>query len=198
MPKNKDMDEAAVLVLHTLYETIKGKKIGQRMGRGISARIEVALRIPLVLMDVSPGPVLAPVYIRNPYEDPRVEEEAIKSLFVAILRRSVSDWVLYKDAVDPELVEYAREADLWLFREEPGHVLYDTRAKDGFNLFSFLSVCDLLDLDAGHVRKCIKQLTKSQIANYGKGEAAEKSAAIFEAGLPTSVSSFLDSYSVDD
>lgn len=62
----------------------------------------------------------------------------------------------------------AEEAYTWLFEELPGHPWWEERKRDGYLITSFLSICELLDLDPPYVRERVKKMTPKQIMTAGR------------------------------
>lgn len=72
-----------------------------------------------------------------------------KKLLVAILRRAVFDFALYRDSTD-ENHELAVEAAEWLWSESEEHM-------------SFRYICDILDMEPGVMRKKALALGRNDI-----------------------------------
>ena len=67
-------------------------------------------------------------------------------LWAAVVRRAAVDYVLYKEHSTTKLRKIGSDAESWIFSE------------DDDELSSFVSVCDILDLDASLVRSKITNL----------------------------------------
>lgn len=81
-------------------------------------------------------------------------------LLMAIVRRAVWDFVLYKDVKakeDPLLHEVGVDASEWLHWDGK-----EPFGEDGS--YSFLYICDVLDLDAARVRRIAARLTREDIS----------------------------------
>lgn len=89
-------------------------------------------------------------------------------LLAEILRRAVYDWVLYRSSTRLRDVDLARNAYVWLFEEGPGHPDWLERQKHGWTAFSFLTICDSLDMDPGAVRERVKKMTPSDVTSVGR------------------------------
>jgi len=95
-------------------------------------------------------------------------------LLAEILRRAAYDWVLYRSSRRLRDAELARDAYVWLFEEGPGHPNWIEREKDGWAVFSFLTICDSLDMDPQAVRERIKKMTPSDVTSIGRPPVRRK------------------------
>jgi hypothetical protein len=80
-------------------------------------------------------------------------------LLVAIVRRAVWDFVLYRDmdaAQDEERYALAVDAAGWLFWDGEEEIDMDGR-------YTFHYICSLLDLNVRHVRKSVLKLSRNDI-----------------------------------
>ena len=114
--------------------------------------------------------------------DPQAPRDATrcKALLFEVLKRAISDYVLYRQHSKMLLRELAEEAHTWLFIEDEGHVNFKDREDSVFetatgeklygtrNLTSFLSICDYLDLSPGAVRKRALELDIRSIISAGR------------------------------
>jgi len=87
---------------------------------------------------------------------------------VEVVRRAAYAWVLYRDDSRPALRSLAADACIWLFQEEPGHVLWEERRDCGELGMSFLGICESLGLDPDVVRRGIRSLTPQRIKTLGR------------------------------
>lgn len=75
-------------------------------------------------------------------------------LCVAILRRSIQDYVLYRDirpSEDPEKAEIGAEAAAWLFDD-----LGEVENEEG--RYTFCYICGVMDLEMSYVRHIVRTL----------------------------------------
>jgi hypothetical protein len=89
----------------------------------------------------------------------RAEIPPSHRLLVAIIRRAVWDYVLYKDVkkrVDPVLHEIGVDAARWLFWDGEEEV-------DGEGRYSFMHICSTLDLDPRKIRDIAAKLNREDI-----------------------------------
>jgi hypothetical protein len=96
------------------------------------------------------------------------EAEASSKFFTAIIRRAAFDWVLYRDSTRPAQKELADEAYEWLFVETPAHPSWRVRRFCRRETTSFLSICELLDLDPERVRAHVRCLTRQRVMSIGR------------------------------
>lgn len=132
------------------------------------------LRIPA---PVPPEPLEPdePLEIEVPLADwdPAPTEEHIgasrcRALLLEVVRRAAHDWILYRLHDRLQLRQIAEEAYIWLFEEGPGHSWNRTRKLAGSTITSFLTICDLLDLDPEFVRRRIRDMTAKEIMTAGR------------------------------
>jgi len=105
--------------------------------------------------------------------DPDTTEEHIRAsrcraLLLEIIRRAAHDWILYRLHTKMRLRQVAEDAYTWLFEEGPGHAWHRARKLSGHTITSFLTICDLLDLDPKFVRERIRGMTAQQIMTAGR------------------------------
>lgn len=74
-------------------------------------------------------------------------------LLAAVLRRSIVDWVLYREHSSLKLRRLGKDAEAWLFR--------DSFLDSPIN--SFTSVCVALDLDPDVIRDKVRCLTEDEV-----------------------------------
>ena len=91
-----------------------------------------------------------------------------RALLLEIVLRAAYDWVMYRNHRRLLLKKNAQEAYAWLFVEGPGHPDWIEREKEGWHLFSFLAICDALDLNPAAVRKSVRKLTPQRIQARGR------------------------------
>ena len=100
----------------------------------------------------------------------QIEQDVVggKNLLIELVKRTAHDWVLYRGSrkmVDRRLAE---DAYIWLFLEDEDHYHWQIRQGDGKDLTSFLSICDVLDLDPARIRARIRTLTTQQVKATGR------------------------------
>ena len=95
-------------------------------------------------------------------------------LLAEILRRAAYDWVLYRSSRRLRDAELARDAYVWIFEEGPGHPDWVEREKSGWSAFSFLTICDSLDMDPQSLRDRIKKMTPSDVTSVGRPPVRRK------------------------
>lgn len=104
----------------------------------------------------------------DPVEE-QIQVNRCRAFLLEILRRAMHDWVLYRTHRELGKRQIAEHAYTWLFDEAPGHVWWHKRQSKKGQLFtSFLSICDVLDLDPDHVRRRVRMLTPKQILTAGR------------------------------
>lgn len=91
------------------------------------------------------------------------DSEGCRYLLVEILRRAIYDWVLYRDSHNDLKLQWGLDAHEWIFEETPYSHHGKMRSREGKHLTSFLSICQLLDLDPTKVRNHIKRLVPFDI-----------------------------------
>jgi hypothetical protein len=99
--------------------------------------------------------------------DAVLDASRCRALLLEIVRRAAYDWVLYSGTRRPERM-FARDAHTWLFEEEPGHPAWEARQRAGEPLLSFLSICEVMDLDPEMVRNRIRGMTVQDIMTAGR------------------------------
>ena len=67
-----------------------------------------------------------------------------------------------------QLRQVAEDAYVWLFKEGPQHPWARMRKTHGSTITSFLTICDLLDLDPEFVRRKVRSMTVQQIMTAGR------------------------------
>jgi len=119
-----------------------------------------------------------------------MEAIACRVLLSEIVRRAAFDWVLYRNSRRLDNRELANDAYAWLFLEEPGHPGWVEKEKSGYILFSFVNICEVLDLDVDEVRKHLRKLTPRDIQTIGRPPTRRK-------GTPRLRGDQVESVSVD-
>jgi len=122
-----------------------------------------------------PEPLLAPL---PPIPDPspmRVDHplamqeiNGCKALLLEVVRRAAYDWVLYRTSRRLQHKKLAEDAFYWLFIEEPGHSRWTERSMSQKSITSFLSICEMLDLDPESVRHHVRKLTVKNVMSVGR------------------------------
>lgn len=160
-------DQVAHLVPHLPRYELDTEELQRAFSAGIPA---AAAAIPL-----PPPPAALARVPRAPRVKRRKREETVlqeiqgsKSLLLEILRRASYDWVLYRTSRRKLNRDLAESAYRWLFLEGPQTVEGRERRKSGKHMTSFLSICELLDLDANAVRRRIRELTPKNIRSVGR------------------------------
>lgn len=98
---------------------------------------------------------LSPENIRVDAEEaprPLVPEQR---LLLAVLRRAVWDYVLYRESVDTAKHQLSVEAQEWLF-------------SDVDEWMSFMFICKSLDINPSRIRRYADIITRKEIENVGR------------------------------
>lgn len=111
------------------------------------------------------------MYLR---ELPEIDAGNVRALMLEIIRRASYDWVIYRGNKRLIHRKVAQDAYIWLFVEKPGHPDWIERARAGWSLFSFLSICGALDFDPDAVRVSIRKLTPRRIQSMGRPPTRRK------------------------
>lgn len=91
------------------------------------------------------------------YADTKRGQTPEKRLMVAVVRRAVWDFVLYRDSKNAEHMGIAAEAAGWLFSDEED-------APEGEDeRYTFVNICSALELDPRYVRECVLRLKRDDI-----------------------------------
>ena len=104
-------------------------------------------------------------------------------LLVEIVRRAAYDWVLYRSSTRLRDATIARDAYVWLFEEKPGHRDWLERSQAGWQHFAFLTICEMLDLDADLLRARIKTMSVKDVLSAGRPPVRRKK--VLERGITT-------------
>ena len=106
------------------------------------------------------------------WDPPTIEEHLeasrCRAFLLEIIRRAAHDWILYRTHDRLQLRRVAEDAYIWLFEENSTHPWTRIRDVNGTGLTSFLTICDLLDLDPKFVRGQIRSMTVKQIMTAGR------------------------------
>lgn len=121
---------------------------------------------PPLVVPLPPIPDPAPMRVDHPLAAQEVN--GCKALLLEIIRRAAYDWVLYRTSERLPQKKLAQDAYLWLFFEEPGHQNWIERQMSQKGITSFLSICEMLDLDPGAVRVQIRKLTVKNVMSVGR------------------------------
>jgi len=106
--------------------------------------------------------------VQVPKRDTTADVPGCKALLLEVIRRASHDWVLYRTSGVMPKRKLAEDAYIWLFQEEPGHGAWAERTANRKDFTSFLSICELLDLDPEAVRKRVRTLTIQQVLSVGR------------------------------
>jgi hypothetical protein len=90
---------------------------------------------------------------------------ASRRLLVAIIRRSVLDFAVYRDTTEAEPKKFKlwSEAAAWLFDD-----LATLRSPVGG--YTFMGICAYLDLDPAAIRRKTLELTPADIKRFNSGD----------------------------
>ena len=176
----------ALAVMHSLDAVLS------RVGLPTSAGFEpltVSLRsalyvvfpaaVPRVVRQSKPKratpPPAVPAVVQRAYDwesevspDTVIAAEQVRTLLTDVIRRAAHDWVLYKSSSRLDHRELARDAYVWLFEEKPGHPDWELRKQEGMELTSFLSICEIIDVDPVFARRQIRLLTPRDVKMAGR------------------------------
>lgn len=172
-----DVSQRSVLA----FQVIAGAVCGLALAHGLGAprhALEIALGH---LATLSGHP---PVYLDlldDSEWDPESTEEQIaasrcRALLLEVIRRAAHDWILYRTHDRLQLRQIAEDAYIWLFEETPSHPWGRIRSTQGNGLTSFLTICELLDLDPDFVRERARSMTVQQIMSAGRPAERRKHA----------------------
>lgn len=100
--------------------------------------------------------------------DKQAEASNCRALLLEVIRRASFDWVLYRGSSVLQKRMYAESAYNWLFVEEPGTPLWETRVRSGRELTAFVTICELLDIDPDLLREQVRTLTHRDIMSAGR------------------------------
>jgi hypothetical protein len=150
------------------------------------------VRIVRKVNDHPPAPKLVEP-IHEEEEEPRsawepsspFESSRCKALLLEVLRRAAHDWVLYRSHSKLANREIAQDAYEWLFEEDEDHVSWRQRSSAVFmidegeakgvrNITSFLSICEVLELDPEVVRTRVRQMDIETIISAGRPAETRK------------------------
>ena len=97
-----------------------------------------------------------------------IEASRCQALLLEIMRRSISDWVLYRTTSRLPQKRYAEEAFIWLFVEDQKHPLFRERELHKCTITSFEVICELNDLEPDVVRRHIRTMNVSDVMGQGR------------------------------
>jgi hypothetical protein len=100
--------------------------------------------------------------------DATIAAEQVRTLLTDIIRRAAHDWVLYRTSSRLDQKELAYDAYVWLFEEDEDHPNWALRKREGRELTSFLSICEIIDVDPDFARQQIKKLTARDVKTAGR------------------------------
>lgn len=100
--------------------------------------------------------------------DVAVFAERARTLLTNIIRRAAHDWVLYRTSSRLDQRELAHDAYVWLFEEDEYHPWAAIRKRDGTELTSFLSICEIIEVDPDFARNQIRKLTVRDVKMAGR------------------------------
>lgn len=101
--------------------------------------------------------------------DPRTDDnDRASSLLLEIVKRAAYDWALYSGSRRLTHRRLARDAFIWLFVEKPGHPDWVERQRSGWAAFSFLAICEHLNIDPVSIRRQIRNLTPRRVQAMGR------------------------------
>lgn len=103
------------------------------------------------------------------YFDSLIDEAPqCRALLLEIVRRAANDWVLYRMSSNLHNRKLAEDAYTWLFEEDEDHKNWREREAAGKQLTSFLSICNMVDIDPEIIRTRVRQMTIKDIMSVGR------------------------------
>jgi len=167
---------SAVYTLSALLEVqVEALALGAPV-RPILAATMAALEATLGSLSSPPPPPVAPLvpeemplsaWDPEPH-DVVMEASKCRALLLEIVRRAAHDWVLYRLSKKMTELELAEDAYVWMFEEDPAHSWARRREGTPKMLTSFLTICELLDLNPRVVRERVKKMTVKSIMTAGR------------------------------
>lgn len=100
--------------------------------------------------------------------DAIIAAEQVRTLLTDVIRRAAHDWVLYRTSSRMDQRELAYDARVWLFEEDEKHPWARIRKREGRELTSFLSICEIIDVDPDFAREQIRKLTVRDVKMAGR------------------------------
>ena len=100
--------------------------------------------------------------------DPLKQASCCRALLLEIIRRAAYDWVLYRLSSDLANKRLAEDAFEWLFVESHESKAARERVTSDKTLTSFLSICEMMDMDPEKVRDRIRMLTVKNVMSVGR------------------------------
>ena len=91
------------------------------------------------------------------FASPTALERGVRALISAILSDAVICFKMHIKEKNPRSRRLGREAEEWFFRNDPGWP------------FSFISICEALNLDPECIRQGLQQWRKTSTSHSGKG-----------------------------
>lgn len=99
------------------------------------------------------------MYLELDYDGPNNAPSTLtpeRRLYLAVVRRALWDFVLYRKSKNYEKRSLAREAENWLFWE-------GTEDTDAEGRVTFLYVCEILGIDPVRVQRSARRLKRTDI-----------------------------------
>ena len=126
------------------------------------------VKAPIVPLSPSMPPIEDPSPMRVDHPLAVQEINGCKALLLEIVRRAAYDWVLYRTSGRIQHKKLAEDAYYWLFVEEMGHPRWTERQHSQKAITSFVSICEVLDLDPDAVRQQVRKLTVKNVMSVGR------------------------------
>lgn len=156
---------------------ISGLALAHSLGAP-KVNVEYALRRLSALLGHSHPDPLSSQVSRSEWDPDSTEEHITASrcraLLLEVIRRAAHDWVLYRTHDRLHLRQIAEDAYIWLFEESPTHPWARIRVLSDNRLTSFLTICEILDLDPEFVRERVRGMTVQQIMSAGRPAECRK------------------------
>jgi hypothetical protein len=137
--------------------------------RALFRPLQPVLRLP---EDVDADEALAEALAPSEWDpepvDAVIAAEQVRTLLTDVIRRAAHDWVLYRTSSRMDQRELAHDAYVWLFEEDENHPWARVRKREGRELTSFLSICEIIDVDPDFAREQIRKLTVRDVKMAGR------------------------------
>lgn len=91
-----------------------------------------------------------------------------QALLIEVVKRAAFDWVLYRGSSRLEQKKIAEDAYTWIFLEDEDHPNWEVRTKDDKQITSFISICDVFDIDPEGLRRKIRKLDPQRVLVSGR------------------------------
>ena len=91
-----------------------------------------------------------------------------QALLIEVVKRAAFDWVLYRGSSRLEQKKIAEDAYTWLFLEDENHPHWEIRVKDDKVIMSFITICDVFDIDPDSLRRKIRKLDPQRVLVSGR------------------------------